>query len=209
MDQRTSAQRRMAGRAARSGAVHSAASAITFSMAATTALVLRIRASIATTASPSRHFRSACVHTTKSRMQWTHSNKHPPSGNGSGEAVPNPYYSFRLVIDGPYVEPSCRFPLAPAAAAAVARCCSCWKSRRMDQRTSAQRRMAGRAARSGAVHSAASAITFSMAATTALVLRIRASIATTASPSRHFRSACVHTTLSLGWCLMPGGVLLA
>uniref|UniRef100_A0A0E0CAE8 Uncharacterized protein n=1 Tax=Oryza meridionalis TaxID=40149 RepID=A0A0E0CAE8_9ORYZ len=181
MDQRTSAQRRMAGRAARSGAVHSAASAITFSMAATTALVLRIRASIATTASPSRHFRSACVHT------------HPPSGNGSGEAVPNPYYSFRLVIDGPYVEPSCRFPLAPAAAAAVARCCSCWKSRRMDQRTSAQRRMAGRAARSGAVHSAASAITFSMAATTALVLRIRASIATTASPSRHFRSACVHT----------------
>ncbi|GJN17141.1 hypothetical protein PR202_gb04186 [Eleusine coracana subsp. coracana] len=50
--------------------------------------------------------------------------------------------------------------------------------------------MAGRAARSGAVHSAASAITFSTAATTALPRRIRGSIATTVSPSLHFRSAC-------------------
>uniref|UniRef100_A0A0E0FVU2 Uncharacterized protein n=1 Tax=Oryza nivara TaxID=4536 RepID=A0A0E0FVU2_ORYNI len=78
----------------------------------------------------------------------------------------------------------------------------------MDQRTSAQRRMAGRAARSGAVHSAASAITFSMAATTALVLRIRASIATTASPSRHFRSACVHT-LGCGFYPLRGEALVA
>jgi hypothetical protein len=62
--------------------------------------------------------------------------------------------------------------------------------------------MAGRAARSGAVHSAASAITLSTAATAALVLRIRESIATTTSPSLHFRSACVHTVI-------PSNTLLA
>ncbi|TVU36479.1 hypothetical protein EJB05_18415, partial [Eragrostis curvula] len=95
---------------------------------------------------------------------------------------------LELVTDGStYVEPSCR--LAPALAAA-ARCCSCWKSRLTDQSTSAIRRVAGRAARSGAMHSAASAITFSTAATTALLRRIRGSIATTVSPSLHFRSAC-------------------
>lgn len=109
---------------------------------------------------------------------------------------------FKLLTDRtaeePYVaapvEPWRRnFPAPAAAAAAAARCCSCWKSRLTDQSTSAHRRMAGRAARSGAVHSAASAITLSTAATAALVLRIRESIATTTSPSLHFRSACVHT----------------
>ena len=101
---------------------------------------------------------------------------------------------LRLVTDGgAYVEPSCR--LAPALAAA-ARCCSCCKSRLTDQSNSAQRRIAGRAARSGAVHSAASAMTFSTAATTALLRRIRGSITTTAKPSLHLRSACTSTVIS-------------
>jgi hypothetical protein len=56
--------------------------------------------------------------------------------------------------------------------------------------------MAGRAARSGAVHSAANTITFSTAATAALLRINRGSIATTASPSLHFRSACASKVIS-------------
>lgn len=94
------------------------------------------------------------------------------------------------------MEPSCCLAPALPAAAAAARCWSCWKSRLTDQSTSAHRRMAGRAARSGAMHSAASSITFSTAPTTALLRRIRGSIATTASPSLHFRSACAGKVIS-------------
>jgi hypothetical protein len=46
------------------------------------------------------------------------------------------------------------------------------------------------------VHSAASAITISAAATAALLRINRGSIATTASPSLHFRSACASKVIS-------------